>query len=1323
MHCTLSGTHPDDAQIMETICNHYQFPEDFDDKTQATNKDGQTPYHIIMARKQSDLTIKLCEILSNCPINPSLADNRGRQPADFKHPKFKGDKRVPILRETAKKFQAVQSRRKAKSSSKSAAKKGSGKSTQKKEASKEDTKIHTDEVEDQFLPSEERTTPELTPGKMNSKTSQLIENPNLRALKEFEDFLCGQSSEYFTAPVGYTRQFSSHKSKAKHVPPHEPTLKASSPVQQLPERDEVKLKATEDVVDKEDLDINKDDLFANFTDESLKWEVEFPENVVKYFKGVSNDKILCSAIKKIQRLATGIPTNNPKLCKRVRAGEEVYETRVTKAVRILWEVANQFSPSLTAKLRASDKVQSACDNSYYLFSEVIRIWDIVVDHGNLNRSIDLAVERIKSCRQRGEQATTKVPLSSPATGENASTGHRDNLRYPQVFTNRQLDEETRNLIVNQVFCCPAGSAKDDEYNVITFYPFDLSFVKSILEGEGARRDFPYKEWPKEHDIINMESRSILLLGRSGTGKTTCCLYRLWNSFQTYWSKANVAGPLMDARPLMHYDTDVGNNEESDSEDENIENPTNSESQSNQCESKPENYPDAEDSPQLIDSDESQMESKPALEHLHQVFITKNYVLCAQMKKRFYDLAAGNDVAKEHMPFEDAEQPTCLSKVDDLAYPLFLTAREFFLLLDNSLDDDSQFFTRGPDGKLTEKIRSSDYDHEDPDTLLDLDWESEEEGESEAESSDDETANLQTESKMKQPQRREVTASYFVEKIWPNIHHVCEDKKTDPLLVWMEIKSFIKGSRKAAESKEGYLSHDEYEKLGKKMAANFAGNRQEVYKVFEKYQHFIKHRAEENLFDECEFVHNLFGRLCKLKVVPFSIHSFYVDEVQDFTQAELSILLRCCKDPNNLFLTGDTAQSIMRGVSFRFSDLRSLFYKANRQTKKSQKKDTITVPIVDELTINFRSHSGVLQLAASVIDILQQFFASSFDCLPGDEGMFPGPIPTLLDSCNFSDLALVLRGNKRESSAIEFGAHQVIIVQSEDAKRALPNELQAGIALTVFEAKGLEFDDVLLYDFFKDSKVCRIHRISSMILSFMFMVQVSKEWRVVTDYIESCPDLLASKADNQGFEDKPRPLKFDEQHHKSLNAELKYLYTAITRAKCNLWIYDSDKKNRLPMFDYWHRRGLVKIIRLDEISEQDESSLFAATSTKEEWKKQGDYFKKKKLWEPAMKCYVKAEEVYLEKEAMAYCLYQQARAPNLKPREMEELYLKAALAFLECDKSKHDVKSLRYAASFLKKAKRSNEAGFLYAKLSRVSISMLTVPFMIAVDVLSLSHTA
>ncbi len=1063
---------------MEIICNHYQFPEDFDDKAQATNKDGQTPYHLIMQRKQSDVTIKLCEILGNYPINPSLPDNRGRRPLDkLKSLKDKGarDKRVPILTKNAQKFQAVKSRRKAKSSaSKSAIKRGSEKSNQRKGAKRQGNEILTEEIIQDSLASEVEVSPEGTENKTISKSSPLIEDSNIQALKDFMQFLSEQPTDYFTMSMDFTRQSSSQKSKIKlvklqhsHADPVDKEIVAPQGSQQSSDHDKQQ-SGNNGEVDKEGSDSNKDDILANFDDESLKWEVEFPENVVKYFKGKSNDQTVRLAIKKIQRLASGIPTNNPKLCKRVRSDEEIYETRVTKAIRILWEVATQFSPTLTSKLRSSDKLQlqSVADKGHYLYSEVIRVWDIVEDHDNLSRSIDLAVKRIKSCHQRGTEASTKVILL-PSSGNHPSAGHVDDVRFPQVFTNKQMDEETKELIANQVLCCPAGSAKDDEYNVITFYPFDFSFVKSILEGEDARRDFPYKEWPKEHDIINMASRSILLLGRSGTGKTTCCLYRLWNCFQNYWSRANAIGPWYDARSLTQYDAE---NDDSDSEDESADCST-SESHTDQCESV--NVPDkTEDTPAAHDSaDESQEEeSVTDLEHLHQVFITKNYVLCAQMKKRFYDLAAGSDIAKQHMPFEDAERPTSFSKLDDLAYPLFLTAREFFLLLDNSLDD-NQFFTRAPDGKLTEKIRSSDYDHEDPDTLLDLDWESDQEEGSESESSDDEAANQQNEPKVKQPQRREVTASYFVEKIWPSIHQVCEDKKTDPLLIWMEIKSFIKGSSKAVKSKEGYLTQEEYiTTIGKKMAANFVGNREEIYEVFKKYQHFIKHRAEESLFDECEFIHNLFGRLCKLKEVPFSIHSFYVDEVQDFTQAELSILLRCCKDPNNLFLTGDTAQSIMRGVSFRFSDLRSLFHKAKKQAKIIRKKAMVTVPVVDELTINFRSHSGVLKLAASIIEVLQKFFPNSFDRLPGDKGMFPGPIPTLLDSCNFSDLAIVLRGNKRESSAIEFGAHQVIIVQSEDAKKALPNELQAGIALTVFEAKGLEFDDVLLYDFFKDSKV-------------------------------------------------------------------------------------------------------------------------------------------------------------------------------------------------------------------------------------------------------------
>ncbi len=39
----------------------------------------------------------------------------------------------------------------------------------------------------------------------------------------------------------------------------------------------------------------------------------------------------------------------------------------------------------------------------------------------------------------------------------------------------------------------------------------------------------------------------------------------------------------------------------------------------------------------------------------------------------------------------------------------------------------------------------------------------------------------------------------------------------------------------------------------------------------------------------------------------------------------------------------------------------------------------------------------------------------------------------------ADLVLMLEGAKRETSRIEFGAHQVVIVRSEEAKSSLPDE--------------------------------------------------------------------------------------------------------------------------------------------------------------------------------------------------------------------------------------------------------------------------------------------
>jgi superfamily I DNA/RNA helicase len=52
------------------------------------------------------------------------------------------------------------------------------------------------------------------------------------------------------------------------------------------------------------------------------------------------------------------------------------------------------------------------------------------------------------------------------------------------------------------------------------------------------------------------------------------------------------------------------------------------------------------------------------------------------------------------------------------------------------------------------------------------------------------------------------------------------------------------------------------------------------------------------------------------------NKIYVDEIQDSTQAEITLLFLCCGyDFDALFLAGDNAQSVVEGVDFRFEEVR------------------------------------------------------------------------------------------------------------------------------------------------------------------------------------------------------------------------------------------------------------------------------------------------------------------------------------------------------------------------------------------------------------------
>ena len=55
-----------------------------------------------------------------------------------------------------------------------------------------------------------------------------------------------------------------------------------------------------------------------------------------------------------------------------------------------------------------------------------------------------------------------------------------------------------------------------------------------------------------------------------------------------------------------------------------------------------------------------------------------------------------------------------------------------------------------------------------------------------------------------------------------------------------------------------------------------------------------------------------------------LDSMFIDEVQDLTPATIYLLTKMTKKNN--FYCGDTAQAISKGVSFKFSEIKSLFSK-------------------------------------------------------------------------------------------------------------------------------------------------------------------------------------------------------------------------------------------------------------------------------------------------------------------------------------------------------------------------------------------------------------
>jgi hypothetical protein len=266
--------------------------------------------------------------------------------------------------------------------------------------------------------------------------------------------------------------------------------------------------------------------------------------------------------------------------------------------------------------------------------------------------------------------------------------------------------------------------------------------------------------------------------------------------------------------------------------------------------------------------------------------------------------------------------------------------------------------------------------------------------------------------------REVTYQAFAERLWPKMRARATNhagSSFEPALVWTEIKSYVKGSVESLQAHEDADAlgegvalrqarlRDAYLGLGRKRVAMGAGVRERVWELFLVYQRL---KRELGLWDDGDLVLHLHRRLRTHGPAGILFHHVFVDEVQDFTQAELYLVLNLCRDPDQCFLAGDTAQTIARGVGFRFTDIKDIFHGMQR-----------VVPDTYTLVHNYRSHRGVLALAAAVVDVVYAYFPGAIDKLEPDQGLFDGPRPKLLLVDSVSNLAMLLLGHQRADAAM------------------------------------------------------------------------------------------------------------------------------------------------------------------------------------------------------------------------------------------------------------------------------------------------------------------
>lgn len=312
--------------------------------------------------------------------------------------------------------------------------------------------------------------------------------------------------------------------------------------------------------------------------------------------------------------------------------------------------------------------------------------------------------------------------------------------------------------------------------------------------------------------------------------------------------------------------------------------------------------------------------------------------------------------------------------------------------------------------------------------------------------------------------------------------------------------------------KSWLSREDYLNLGVKESIFLGEERDAVYDIFEKYLSFL---YVHDLYDSNIVSHQY------LQHVQPSYDFVIVDEVQDLTNIQLYLIIKSLRQAQDFILCGDSNQ-IVHPNFFSWSKVKSLFY---RQEELHTSDELIRI-----LNTNYRNSPQVTDIANKILKIKNQRFGSidkESHYLVESNGHTQGEVLFLQDTATIRQEL----DNKTKASTLF-----AVIVMTVDQKPAAQQYFNTPLVFTIQEAKGLEYENIILYN---------------------FLSQEEARYREISKGVTAADlelDIKYARA-------KDKTDKSLEVYKFYINA----LYVAITRAVKNLyWIESSPKQSLLDL---------------------------------------------------------------------------------------------------------------------------------------------------------------